>query len=110
MSNENASTEETLREKLSKECAIVSWSTLYPHLERQAVLWVNSQLDLTEVALSIALDRVSEIQEYLNQGSLVKAGLIPLVSDEGVEAVGYTILIVQPYVIASPIYLPDSMH
>ena len=102
------STETELREKLTQECAIVSWSTLRPHLDRQAVFWVDPQLDLVQVAVSIALDRVSEIQDYLNQGHLSKAGQEPLVSNEGQEAIGYKVLIVQPYVIACPLYLPDS--
>ena len=102
------STETELREKLTQECAVVSWSTLHPHLERQAVFWVDPQLDLIQVGVSIALDQVDEIQDYLNQGYLTKAGQDPLVSEDGHEAIGYKVLIVQPYVIACPLYLPDT--
>ena len=110
MSTEDTAKESELREKPAQECAVVSWSTLYPHIDRQAVFWVDTQLDLTQVAVSIALDRVSEIKEYLNQGMLTKAGLTPLVSKDGSEAVGYKVLIVQPYVLACPLYLPDAVH
>ena len=108
MKPENASLQEQeLREKFTHELALVSWSTLYPHIERQAVFWVDPQADLIQVGLAIALDRLDEVQTYLQSSVLQKAGSTPLVSDQGITALGYKFLIVQPYVIASPVYLPE---
>ena len=107
MPNKKQTQEQELTEKFNHDLALVSWSTLHPHIERQAVFWVRPDADLIQVGIAIALDRLDEVQGYLNTSVLSKAGSTPLVSDQGIEALGYKVLIVQPYVIASPVYLPD---
>jgi hypothetical protein len=59
-----------LREKLRSELQEIEWTALKPHLARDAVITVSPQLDLLEVAESVASDDKSQLEAWV-QGGLV---------------------------------------
>ena len=50
---------QSLYDKLAAEVSVASWNALKSHADRGALFWVDRQLDLVEVAVSIALDDVA---------------------------------------------------
>lgn len=89
-----------LREKIKAELVVTTWQWLKPHAEREGLLWVQGA-DLTDVALAVALDDAQAVQDFLSSGALIKAQEEPL---EGVA--GYSVAIVQPFVLATPLPEP----
>ena len=97
-------------EKLSSEVHHMTWSFLQPHAQRGALLWVDSKLDLVQVAWAISQDHLSQVETWLMEGLIHKAIDQPLA-----EALAYRFIIVQPYVLASPWQLevppsPQDIH
>lgn len=95
---------QALYEKLSAELSIVSWSALSPHAERGALFWVDKQLDLVEVAMCMALDEAVAI------GAWHEAGLLlPAAQNAPPDFAAFRFLIVQPFVLATPLELPNGV-
>lgn len=92
---------QSLRDKLSDEVSIVSWHALEPHAQRHALFWVNTQLDLVEVAVSIALDDVDSVEAWHTAKLLLRATPTP-----PKDYAAFHVLIVQPFVLAQPLELP----
>ncbi len=92
-----ATREETV-EKLTSDCATVSWAHIQPHFERDAVIIVDSTLDFISVGTAIALDDSAAITEYINSAKLIKPTLeqTKIWNDTGYC---FNCLIVRPYVI-----------
>ena len=59
-----------LREKLADEVGTVAWSWLRPHHERGILFLVAEELELLEVALAVAEDRVEKVKAWLEAGHL----------------------------------------
>ena len=59
-----------LREKLADEVGTVAWSWLRPHHERGILFMVAEELELLEVALAVAEDRVEQVRDWLEAGHL----------------------------------------
>ena len=97
-------------EKLSSEVHHMTWSFLQPHAQRGALFWVDSTLDLVQVAWAISQDHLSLVETWLTEGLVQKASDKPLA-----DALAYRFIIVQPYVLASPWQLevppaPQDIH
>ena len=92
---------QSLHDKLSDEVSIVSWSALEPHAQRNALFWVNTQLDLVEVAVSVALDDVHSVGAWHTAKLLMRATPTP-----PKDFLAFHVLIVQPFVLAQPLELP----
>ena len=103
------SSENEVRTKLKSELALVSWNTLEPHLERGAVFWIHPTVDVIDVGVAIALDQLEKVKRHLEAKTLLKAEQHPPSFEHEEDPVGYRVLIVQPYVIASPVYLPETL-
>lgn len=91
-----------LHKKLREELGVASWRMLQPHHKRGALLLLASDLDMVEVAVAIAQDQVPAIQAWLSSGHLGRpsAEHITLWDQAGAS---FHFLIVQPYVLISPI-------
>ena len=91
----------TLRKKLMSEVDRVSWRPLAPHHER-GVLWLLAMdLDLVEVGMAVAEDRVSDVSAWIQTGQLRRPtdGEVQAWFDDPV-AQHFAFLIVQPFVLA----------
>lgn len=60
----------TLYAKLLGETAAISWQELQPFFARGALLWVDGQVDLIEVAQAVATDDRTRVAEWMEQGVL----------------------------------------
>ena len=98
-----------LQAELTEMMGPVSWELLKPHVQRDAVIVVNSQLDLVEVGAAIASDQTQAVERWINEQLIQKPTAAQLVSWNG-ENKSFTSLIVQPYVLiqAQSITAADS--
>ncbi len=93
-----------LREKLAAEIGTVAWSWLRPHHRRGILFLVDAEIELLEVAVAVAGDRVEMIREWLAAGSLQRPGPETVAvweSDGGL----FRGVIVKPYVFFQPVPL-----
>lgn len=67
---------ESLKKKLNQDTAKINWSLLAEHQQQQAVVEVDSSLDLILVGCEFVRDNRGQVEEWL------RAGLIAKVSDE----------------------------
>ena len=94
---------QSLYDKLSAEVSVVSWSGLEPHAERGALFWVDRKLDLVEVAVSFALDDTRSVGAW-HEAKL----LLPAANTPSKNFAAFNFLIVQPFVLATPLELPTQ--
>lgn len=65
--------EESLSECLNEETAVIAWSELVRHFARGVVIHVTAELDLVDVAASVANDDTSDVQSWLDKGLMRRA-------------------------------------
>lgn len=89
---------EDLRAELTNMVGPVQWEWLKPHAQRDAVVVVNSDLDLTEVGVAIATDNTQAVSHWITEQLIAKpnAEQIALWSSHNQR---FNSLIVQPYVL-----------
>jgi hypothetical protein len=90
-----------LKAQLSEDLADVEWSALIPHAQRDALIVVNSDLDLVEVGAAIANDNVSLVQRWISEYLIHKPSTNELSDWNAQPNKMFSTLIVQPYVIVS---------
>ncbi|MDY7561561.1 DUF2288 domain-containing protein [Pseudomonas sp. 10B1] len=62
----------TLYAKLLGETASITWNELQPFFARGALLWVEAQLDLIEVAEAVAVNKADKVAVWLASGEVSK--------------------------------------
>lgn len=62
-----------LRQRLNSETGKITWPELQRHFARGVVLKVSADLDLVEVAASMAADDSGKVAEWLRQGGIATA-------------------------------------
>lgn len=60
------------KEELKQQIDIASWDLLRAHLERGGIIIVNNNLDLSEVAFSIASDKKEIVERWLANSLIAK--------------------------------------
>jgi len=91
---------EELRKHLANEVHRVDWRPLSPHAKRGGLVLVDPRLDIVEVALAVAQDDSARVQQWMQSQQLARP------SDEQMESwrdeteERFTVIIVQPYVLA----------
>jgi hypothetical protein len=91
---------EELRQHLANEVHRVDWRPLSPHAKRGGLVLVDPRLDIVEVALAVAQDDSARVQQWMQSQQLARP------SDEQMESwrdeteERFTVIIVQPYVLA----------
>ena len=87
-----------LRAELANMMGPVQWEWLKPHLQRDAVVVVNPQLDLADVGVAIATDNTQAVQRWITEQLILKpnAEQLAVWSSDNQR---FTSLIVQPYVL-----------
>lgn len=89
----------SLQEKLSQDVANIPWKDLQPHAKRDAIIVINEELDLTEVAVAIAEDNTSSVQNWITNKSISKPTAQQLTDWNSNLQKEFTALIVQPFVV-----------
>jgi hypothetical protein len=91
-----------LRDKLRSEIMAGGWDLLTEHHGRGALFVVAPDLDLLEVALAVAEDRVDDVRGFVDSGKLVRPAPAQVDPRSG-SAPRFQFVIVQPYVLAQQI-------
>ena len=89
----------SLKEKLEKDVANISWQDLQPHAKRDAIIVVKDELDLSEVAVAIAQDNTPSVQRWIGEQFISKPTSEELTHWNQTPQKQFTALIVQPFVI-----------
>lgn len=91
---------EELRTHLANEVHRVDWKPLAAHAKRGGLVLVDATLDLIEVAVAVATDDSASVQEWMGAQRLTKPTEAQIESWEGDAEDRFTVVIVQPYVLA----------
>jgi len=95
----------SIQDRLAKQITPTSWTQLEPHLRRAALFVVDPAVPLLDVAVAVAEDRKTAIEDWLEASRLARP------TTEQIEAWGeekgtrFTFVIVQPFVLAQRIDL-----
>ena len=89
-----------LRQHLQNEVHRVDWRPLAPHAKRGGLVLVDSRLDLVEVAVAVATDESRLVQQWMEARQLVRPTEDQIESWHGETEERFTVVIVQPYVLA----------
>jgi hypothetical protein len=88
-----------LRAELAESLDQAEWEWLKPHIERDAVVVVMTELDLLEVGEAIANDNVLTVQRWISEKMIAKPSPAQVVQWSQNSHHRFTALIVQPYVL-----------
>lgn len=89
-----------LRAHLSNEVHRVDWKPLAAHAKRGGLVLVDPRLDLVEVAVAVATDDSQRVQEWMEVRQLTKPTDEQISAWQGESGARFTVVIVQPYVLA----------
>ncbi len=88
-----------LRSQLAEDLDEAELDWLKPHLQRDAVVVVNPDLDLLDVGVAIASDDVQSVQHWISEQLLHKPFPEQLANWNSDQTKRFQALIVQPYVL-----------
>lgn len=88
-----------LRAELAENLDEAEWNWLIPHVQRNAVVVVATQLNLLDVGVAIATDNVSSVQHWIGEQLIYKPSLTQVSEWNGNRTKRFNTLIVQPYVL-----------
>jgi len=91
---------DALRTHLAHELHRVDWKPLEAHAKRGGLVLVDSALDLVEVALAVATDDSARVKAWMRTSQLSKPTEAQIRCWEGDAEDRFTVVIVQPYVLA----------
>ena len=87
------------RERFEKDLAEVDWRSLRIHTQRDALIRVDVQLDLVEVACKVTADAAKEVDDWIESGLIVKPTAEQLASWETELDKPFLMLIAAPYIL-----------
>lgn len=85
--------------QLSQDIAEVNWSDLIPHAQRDAIIFVNHNLDLIAVGEAIAKDDTLSVQHWISEQLIRKPTPTELSDWNNNPQKEFTTIIVQPFVL-----------
>ena len=88
-----------LRTQLAESVDEAEFEWLKPHIRRDVVVVVNSELDLLDVGVAIASDDVSSVQHWIDEQLVHKPFPDQLADWNSDQTKRFQALIVQPYVL-----------
>ena len=91
---------EELKAHLANEVHRVDWQPLAPHAKRGGLVLVDPSLDLVEVAVAVVEDDTSKVRRWMHSQQLLKPTPKQIESWQDETEERFTIVIVQPYVLA----------
>lgn len=92
--------DDPLLKKLNHEVDEAHWPLLENHYERGALVFVDPQLDIIEVAVYVIRDNVEHIKKWSDEGLIYNPKEKNMEVDQTLR---YRFLITQPYVLVQPI-------
>jgi hypothetical protein len=92
--------EDAIRTKLRAEVMAVGWAELAPQFARGGLLFIDAALDLLDVATAIARDQREQVEAWLAQGQLWRAGEADAHAFASASSQRFQCVIVQPWVLA----------
>lgn len=93
------------KEELKKTLDEAEWSWLKPHLQRDAVILVASDLDLLEVGMVVANDQKSQMKSWIEKGKIYKPTPGQTQNWDQTPSRRFLCLVIQPYVL-----IQEFMH
>ena len=99
---------EDLYAELTNMMGPIQWEYLKPHVQRDAVVVVNENLNLAEVGVAIATNNTQAVERWISEQLIIKptAEELTLWNSENKQ---FTSIIVQPYVlIQDKPYAPEE--
>ncbi len=75
------------------------WHDLKDHLERDAIIVVHPELDLSDVANNVTADRATVIQDWITRQQLGKPTADQIAAWNAMPTKEFQFVIVQPYVL-----------
>lgn len=88
-----------LRAELAAMVDEAEWEWLIPHVQRDAVVIVDPDLNLVDVGVAIASDNVTAVQRWISEQLIQKPTPEQLSDWSGDRSHRFNALIVQPYVL-----------
>lgn len=88
-----------LRAELTAMIDEAEWDWLIPHVQRDAVVIVDPNLDLVDVGIAIANDNVTTVQRWISEQLIHKPTPEQLTDWGSDRSHRFNALIVQPYVL-----------
>jgi len=89
-------------DKIAKYTGEVDWSYIKPHYKSGAMIYVDPELNLTEVAEAFTKDDKSKVQDWLKSADLVKPSHLHEDWWEH-DQTRFTAVVITPFVLAQPI-------
>ena len=89
-------------EKIAKYTGDVDWSYLKPHYKSGAMIYVDPELSLTEVAEAFTNDDKAQVQAWLKKADLVKPSHLHEDWWEH-DQTRFTAVVITPFVLAQPL-------
>ncbi len=91
--------QQDLRKKIKEELDTAEWAWLKPHLEREALIVVDEDLNLIETAMSVAMNDTETIQDLMTRELLTKPTGQQVSTWDADEKRPFLFLIIQPFVL-----------
>ncbi len=88
-----------IRAELTENIDEAEWDWLIPHVQRDAVIVVSSQINLVDVGVAIASDNIPEVQTWIDEALLAKPSNEQMGQWNANRTKRFNTLIVQPYVL-----------
>ena len=101
----NDSIRDGLRDRLKETVDEAEWSWLIPHVKRDAVILVSSEIDLLNAAETVARDHKAQVQEWLSRGTLIKPTGEQIQNWGKTPTKKFLTVVVEPYVLAQELIL-----
>ncbi|MGB5632747.1 MAG: DUF2288 family protein [Waterburya sp.] len=92
-----------LTEKLAQDVAEITWQDLLPHAKRDAIIIIQEELEISEVATAIAEDNTASVQGWIDSQSISKPTADQLTAWNQTPQKLFIAVIVQPFVIIKEI-------
>ncbi|MBW4687082.1 MAG: DUF2288 domain-containing protein [Komarekiella atlantica HA4396-MV6] len=92
-----------LRAELTEILDEAEWEWLIPHVQRDAVILVASELNLVDVGEAIASDNIPSVQQWIDEQLITKPSSVQVGEWNSDPAKRFHTLIVQPYVLVQEI-------
>jgi hypothetical protein len=90
---------DALRVELEKSLGPAEWSLIRKQMAKDTVILVSPSLELIEVALAVAKNEESRVQEWIVSGAVRKPDLDMLTSWEKTPERTFLCVVVQPFVL-----------
>jgi hypothetical protein len=87
------------REELALAVDLTEWGSLKAHLQRDGLIVVAGELDLTEAGFHVAADNPAAIKGWIDAGKLAKPSIEQIAEWNAVKGKKFRMLIISPYIL-----------